>query len=168
MGYLNKKKTPEEVSYHDLVKGDHIWACLKKNASFLVKRKGGKPTVLSREPLNLMNLHSPVYSGFLNDEALGLESGKDNKGIVLLIKNQSEECQNKPSRLIRKVCFSSYRSFSFICQHLRSFTMKKSYRPDLQATAIRRAQLLLSSQIHKKSFPTRKSHRSKSVNKQKA
>ncbi|KAG5437602.1 hypothetical protein PCANB_000639 [Pneumocystis canis] len=163
MDCLSKKSSSENVSYRDLMNGDHIWACLKKNASFLVKRKGGKPTIFSRDPLNMINKHSPVYSGFLSEKALGIESRKDNKGIVILIKNQSEEFRNKPFRLIRKVSFSSYRSFSFISRHLRSFTMKKSYRPDLQKIALLRARLLLSSQIHKKSFSSKKSRKNKNI-----
>ncbi|KAG4303912.1 hypothetical protein PORY_002656 [Pneumocystis oryctolagi] len=156
MSSFNNKKCLTKSSYYDSMHSDHIWFCLKKNASFLVKQKKGKPTILSREPLNILNKHTHTYSGLLNDKALGVESCKDNKGVVLLIKNTSENCRNKPSRLVNRIYFSQRRSLFFVAQHIRRFIAKKHYRADLQEIAITRARLFLSSPTNKKSFPERR------------
>ncbi|KAG5518046.1 hypothetical protein PMAC_003232 [Pneumocystis sp. 'macacae'] len=146
----------EKSLYYDSMHSDLIWSCLKKNSSFLVKRKNGKPTVLSREPVNLLNKHMYVYSGLLNDKALGIEPNKNNKGIVFLVKNASKTSRNKPACFVNKICFSSRRPFSFISRHIKRFVSKKNYRPDLQEAALYRARLLLYSQRTTKRLPVKR------------
>ncbi|CCJ30659.1 unnamed protein product [Pneumocystis jirovecii] len=146
----------EKGSYYDSLHSDLVWACLRKNASFLVKQKSGKPIFLSREPLNPLNKHMYIYSGLSNDKALSVEPNKNNKGIVLLVKNTSKTSRNKPACLVNRICFSPRRPFSFISQHIKRFVLKKKYRPDLQEAALYRARLFLYSQRTTKKLPVKR------------
>ncbi|GAC95867.1 60S ribosomal protein L28 [Pseudozyma hubeiensis SY62] len=65
---------------------DLQWLLVRNNSSFLVKQKGlGR--IFSREPRNLVQLHSYKYSGVVNAKAVGLEAPKSGKGVVLTTKN---------------------------------------------------------------------------------
>jgi len=48
----------------------------------------------SRDPLNLVNLHSRKYAGFVNDQALGVQPVGAGKNLVLVVKKSS--AANKP------------------------------------------------------------------------
>lgn len=63
---------------------DLQWLLTRKNSSFLVKQKGlGR--IFSREPGNLMNLHSYKY-GWVNDKAVGVDAAKSGKGVIVTTK----------------------------------------------------------------------------------
>lgn len=48
----------------------------------------------SRDPMNLMNLHSRKYEGFVNNTAIGVQPVGAGKNIVLITKK--EGAANKP------------------------------------------------------------------------
>ncbi|QSL67110.1 hypothetical protein MERGE_001499 [Pneumocystis wakefieldiae] len=131
MASLRDKSRLKRPDFYESLSGDLVWACLKKNASFLVKQRVGKPVVFSKERLNLVNIHSYAYSGLLNDKGLGLESGTNNKGLLLLIKNSSLACRNKPSSLIHKVYYAP-KSYCYTIRRIEKLLAKKQYPQKLQ------------------------------------
>ena len=63
---------------------DLQWLLTRKTSSHLVKQKGlGR--IFSREPQNLLNIHSYKY-GWVNDKSVGVEAAPSGKGIVISTK----------------------------------------------------------------------------------
>lgn len=63
---------------------DLQWLLTRKTSSHIVKQKGlGR--IFSREPGNLMNLHSYKY-GWVNDKAVGIDAAANGKGITVTTK----------------------------------------------------------------------------------
>ncbi|EMR08038.1 hypothetical protein PNEG_03480 [Pneumocystis murina B123] len=158
MGNSREKLTLNKPNFYESLSGDFVWACLKKNASFLVKQRVGKSVVFSKERLNPANRHTYSYCGLLNDKGLGLESGKNNKGLVVLMKNCPLESRNKPSSMVQKVYYAP-KSYCYTIQRIERLITKKQYPLKLKRAAISRARLLLSSQTPKKPLPERKSRK---------
>ncbi|KAK6349725.1 hypothetical protein TWF696_006004 [Orbilia brochopaga] len=115
---------------------DLLWEITRNNTSFLVKRKTAGGIKLSRDPLNLRNVHSRKHSGAVNDQAIGVVPS-DKGGISLLTKKKSGATithSYKPSKTSRK---------SYL--HIVNSTAKKGYRPDLRGDAVARASALIRS-----------------------
>lgn len=71
---------------------DLQWLLTRKTSSHLVKQKGlGR--IFSREPGNLMNVHSYKY-GWVNDKSVGIDAAKSGKGIVITTK-KNKAASNK-------------------------------------------------------------------------
>ncbi|KAJ6264772.1 hypothetical protein Dda_0924 [Drechslerella dactyloides] len=107
---------------------DLLWELTRQNSSFLVKRKTGGGVRLSRDPLNLRNVHSRKAIGVVPSEK---------GGISLLTKRKNGTTittSYKPSKTSRK---------SYL--HITNSTTKKNYRPDLRGDAIARASALVKS-----------------------
>ncbi|KTW26099.1 hypothetical protein T552_02994 [Pneumocystis carinii B80] len=158
MGNLKDNSLLNKPNFYESLSGDVVWSCLKKNASFLVKQRVGKPVVFSREKVNLVNKHVYSYCGLLNDKGLGIESGKNNKGLVVFMKNCHLEGRNRPSSMLRKVYYGP-KSHCYTVQRIKRLLVKKEYSLKLQSAAISRAALLLSSQTVKKPLPEKKSRK---------
>ncbi|KAF3925009.1 hypothetical protein AA313_de0203162 [Arthrobotrys entomopaga] len=127
---------------------DLLWELTRKNTSYLVKRKTGGGVRLSRDPLNLRNVHSRKHSGAVNSQAIGVVPSEKG-GISLLTKKKSTgstiTSSYKPAKTSRK----SY-------HHIVNATAKKGYRPDLREDAIARASALIKS-YRKPVKPTKES-----------
>ncbi|KAF3235861.1 hypothetical protein TWF128_001699 [Orbilia oligospora] len=127
---------------------DLLWEITRNNSSFLVKRKTGSGVRLSRDPLNLRNVHSRKHSGAVNNQAIGIvPSGKG--GISLLTKKKGTGAtisqSYKPSKTSRKAYVQ-----------IANSTTKKGYRADLREDAIARASALIRS-YRKSVKPTKES-----------
>ncbi|KAK6362013.1 hypothetical protein TWF730_005717 [Orbilia blumenaviensis] len=129
------------------VSSDLLWELTRSNSSFLVKRKTGGGVKLSRDPLNLRNVHSRKHSGTVNSKAIGIvPSGKG--GISLLTKKSTGSTitqSYKPSKTSRKAY-----------HQIANSTTKKGYRADLREDAIARASALIRS-YRKPVKPTKES-----------
>ena len=65
---------------------DVAWQVLRTGHSFLVKRDG---FVLSREPGNLLNVHSYKFSGLANNKLVHVAAGKDKKPHLTILKSDT-------------------------------------------------------------------------------
>ncbi|TQD93907.1 hypothetical protein C1H46_020466 [Malus baccata] len=84
------------------VPGQLIWEIVKKNNSFLVKEFGRSHASVrfTKEPNNLLNLHSYKHSGLANKKTVTIQGvGKDQS--VLLATSKTKK-QNKPAALLHK------------------------------------------------------------------
>ena len=135
------------------VSNDLIWLCIRNNSSYIVKRPNEKP--LSNEPTNLTNLHTAKYSGLANARIIGVQSGKNGKGVSLITKGKPET-QNRPAKnYIRTTLRNS--SAKGISQNLYKSTISKGYRVDLRYEALGRASAVIKSQQPKSaSAPSKK------------
>ncbi|GAC71496.1 60S ribosomal protein L28 [Moesziomyces antarcticus T-34] len=151
---------------------DLQWLLVRNNSSFIVKQKGlGR--IFSREPRNLVQLHSYKYSGVVNAKAVGIEAAKSGKGIVLTTKNSKKTPfsikSTKNASTIKKG--GSRRAAGVVS----NVVAKKGYRADLTKAytplarstatatvgdsddvAVVRASALLRSQRGRKQPPARK------------
>ncbi|EWC45109.1 hypothetical protein DRE_06248 [Drechslerella stenobrocha 248] len=115
---------------------DLLWEITRNNTSFLVKRKTGGGVQLSRDPLNLRNVHSRKHSGAVNKQAIGIVPSEKG-GISLLTKRKNGTTVTtsyKPAKTSRK----SY-------HNIVNSTAKKGYRADLRGDAVARASALIRS-----------------------
>jgi hypothetical protein len=64
--------------------------------AFLVKSKVSGGVQFSRDPLNLTNLHSRKYAGFVNDKAVGVLPAE--KGVKVISKKSS--ALNQPAKAL--------------------------------------------------------------------
>ncbi|EPS41221.1 hypothetical protein H072_4914 [Dactylellina haptotyla CBS 200.50] len=118
---------------------DLLWELTRNNTSYLVKRKTNGGVRLSRDPLNLRNVHSRKAIGLVPSEK---------GGIALLTKKKTgytNTAAYKPSKTSRK---------SYL--HIANSTTKKGYRSDLREDAIARASALIKS-YRKPVKPTKES-----------
>ncbi|SPO49083.1 related to 60S ribosomal protein L28 [Moesziomyces antarcticus] len=132
---------------------DLQWLLVRNNSSFIVKQKGLGRT-FSREPRNLVQLHSYKYSGVVNAKAVGIEATKSGKGIVLTTKNSKKtpfsiKSTNNASTIKKG---GSRRAAGVVS----NVVAKKGYRADLTKVAVVRASALLRSQRGRKQPPARK------------
>ncbi|KAM2111820.1 hypothetical protein COP2_013408 [Malus domestica] len=84
------------------VLGQLIWEIMKKNNSFLVKEFGRSHVCVrfTKEPNNLLNLHSYKHSGLANKKTVTIQGvGKDQS--VLLATSKTKK-QNKPVAMLHK------------------------------------------------------------------
>lgn len=136
---------------------DFVWLCIRNQASYIVKRPNEK--IFSRDPFALTNKHTAKYSGLANHRAVGLQSGKDGKGVVLYTKAKPET-DNKPAKNVIK---STLRNSSAkgISQNVYNATIKKAYRVDLRYEALGRGSAIIKSQQPKKDAPAKKTRGTK-------
>ncbi|CAG8727680.1 10804_t:CDS:2, partial [Acaulospora morrowiae] len=105
---------------------DLIWAIVRDNNSFLVKRNGAQFTF---EPNNLTNLNSFKYSGLANKKTIGISSAPDNRGVVVTSK-KNNVASFRPTKTVHKVALSKG-----VRKSAKSFTnlyTRAGYRPDLR------------------------------------
>ncbi|KAF3925892.1 hypothetical protein ABW20_dc0104756 [Dactylellina cionopaga] len=113
---------------------DLLWELTRNTSSYIVKRKTGGGVRLSRDPLNLRNVHSRKHSGAVNSQAIGI-APSEKGGISLLTKKKTGSTittSYKPSKTSRK---------SYV--QIANATTKKGYRTDLREDAIARASALI-------------------------
>ncbi|KAI8579362.1 hypothetical protein K450DRAFT_242884 [Umbelopsis ramanniana AG] len=113
---------------------DLVWAIVRNNNSFLVKRAGAQ---FSTEPNNLVNRNTYKYSGLANAKTVGIAAAP--RGIEV---TTTKAKVASPSKRVSKSTISKGRrhtakSVANLVAH---------YRPDLRAAALARASAVLSSQ----------------------
>ena len=127
---------------------DVAWAITRNNSAFLLKKRGcAKP--FSTDPLNLTNKHLQRYTGLVNQKAVGIAAGPENKGFTIVIKKPKKTHAPGSSKV--KVTMKSGARRSL--HKLKSLIVKQRYRKDLTQAALRRAAILIRSQ---KPLPAKK------------
>ncbi|CEI88670.1 Putative Ribosomal protein L28e [Rhizopus microsporus] len=116
-----------------------VWAIVKNNNSFLVKRDNAQ---FSSEPGNLTNLNSFKYSGIANYKAKKEQLPAKSTNTVVIAKTRRQTAKSVANLIARA----------------------NKYRPDLRAAALARASAIISSQQPKK---TPKAREAKGVRAQK-
>ncbi|KAF8471943.1 ribosomal L28e protein family-domain-containing protein [Kalaharituber pfeilii] len=128
------------------VSGDLLWEIVRKQSSYIVKRKvGGNAIVFSRDPLNLRNTHSRKHSGSVNEKAIGIYGGEKDS-VILYTKKNHEKYSNKPASVINKTVFKGNKSTRKIAAAVVGQTAKIYYRPDLRKDAAARISAIKASQ----------------------
>ncbi|KKA27156.1 hypothetical protein TD95_000372 [Thielaviopsis punctulata] len=118
---------------------DLVWEVARNQNCFLVKRKTNGGIQLSRDPLNLTNVHSKKYAGFANEKAVGLAPAA-NGGVTLLTKKVSAAAT--PAKGTIATTFSAQKPSRSTFKVVATATAKQGYRPDLREAAIQRASAL--------------------------
>ena len=126
-------------SHFDQASSHVQWMVIRNNSSFLQKRKLGTFTT---EPNNLKNRNTFRYNGLIHPKVVGVEVGKDNKGVTFT--TGSTKNIKKPAKRFHKVNLvkDSRRTLTSIRRTIR----KQRYRKDLKMAALRRASALLRGQ----------------------
>ncbi|KAI8885142.1 ribosomal protein L28e [Backusella circina FSU 941] len=115
-----------------------VWAIIKNNNSFLVKRQGVQ---FSSEPSNLMNVNTFKYSGLANYKSVGVNAAARGVRVTL---NKAGKQQNPSKAKNAVVIAKTRRQTSKSVANLVARATK--YRPDLRAAAVARASAIISSQ----------------------
>ncbi|KAI1001096.1 hypothetical protein K3495_g7102 [Podosphaera aphanis] len=151
------------MSHHSSqVSSDLIWEIVRPQNAFLVKRSSSGGVQFSRDPLNLKNIHSRKYAGFVNDKAVGVLPAKGGKGGVTLITKKPRFSQ-QPASSTYKSTFGINKSTRKTYKSIVNTTVKSGYRSDLRSEAVSRASSLRQSQKPKKELPEKKARGKKTV-----
>ncbi|KAJ4322303.1 hypothetical protein N0V84_004895 [Fusarium piperis] len=139
------------------ISSDLIWEIVRNNNSFSAKSKKNGGVQFSRDPLNLTNLSSRKYAGFVNDKAVGISAGE--KGAVVVTTKKAQP--NKPAQNTTQTSYSGVKSNRKTYQAVANQVAKNSYRPDLRAAAVERASAIKRSNKPVKPEPEQKLRGSK-------
>mmetsp|Transcript_7043 Transcript_7043/g.9878 ORF Transcript_7043/g.9878 Transcript_7043/m.9878 type:complete len:154 (-) Transcript_7043:347-808(-) len=112
---------------------DLIWACVRNNSSFLVKRKNDKHVQLTKEPGNVSGKNSFKYSGLANKKTIDLNM--DSNGVVQ-IGLKAPKRANMPSTQVRSTPLK--KDFRRVAHSIKSQTAGQHYRADLTDMALAR------------------------------
>ncbi|KAF9068009.1 ribosomal protein L28e [Rhodocollybia butyracea] len=118
---------------------DLQWLLLRKSNSYMVKAHHGP--IFSKEPGNLLGLHSHKYSGLANSKTIDVTDTKASPTAVSSARSTST---------IRP------RSGSRRALGIASTSAKRGYRPDLRKAVLARTAALISAQKEPKAAPPRK------------
>ncbi|CAP69105.1 uncharacterized protein PODANS_7_10630 [Podospora anserina S mat+] len=130
------------------VSADLIWEVTRLQNAFLVKRKESGGIQFSRDPLNLTNVHSRKYAGYVNDKAIGVVAGENNTIQVI---SKKVSAGNKPAsgRTVSTIGASKANRKTY--KSIAKQTAK--YRGDLRQVAVARASAIRASQRPVKPSP---------------
>ncbi|KAK3713959.1 hypothetical protein LTR37_008209 [Vermiconidia calcicola] len=137
---------------YDNISPDLIWEVVRKNNSYLCKRKQGGGVQFSRDPMNLANKHSRKHDGFVNEKAIGIQP--DDNTVSMTTKLPSRV--NKPAKSTQQSSFSASTPNRKLYKSIVNSTAKKGYRADLRMEAVARASAVKLSQKEKKDTPAPK------------
>ncbi|CAO3640075.1 unnamed protein product [Mucor hiemalis] len=127
-----------------------VWAIIKNNNSFLVKRQNVQ---FSSEPANLKNVNSFKYSGLANYKTVAIIPNKA-RGVRVTLRKANK--QQNPKKSINSVVIDkTRRQTSKSVANL--IARGNKYRPDLRAAAVARASAILATQQPKKTHKLRES-----------
>ncbi|EST09118.1 Ribosomal protein L28e [Kalmanozyma brasiliensis GHG001] len=132
---------------------DLQWLLVRNNSSFIVKQKGlGR--IFSREPRNLVQLHSYKYSGVVNAKAVGISPSKNGKGLEITTKN-GKQGTNAIKAVLNTATIKKGggRRASGLVSNV---VAKRGYRSDLTRAAVVRGSAILRSQRGRREAPVRK------------
>jgi len=135
------------------VSADLVWQITRSQNAFLEQRYTTGGVRFSRDPLNLVNIHSRKYAGYINDKAIGLQPA-ENGGVTLIAKNASNT--QKPAKSIRTIAYGPHTSNRKIYKSVAGNTAKNGYRADLREEAVARVSAIRRSQKPKKDAPAPK------------
>ncbi|KAI0066567.1 ribosomal protein L28e [Artomyces pyxidatus] len=130
---------------------DLEWYLLRKNNAFIVKRVAEGP-IFSKEPGNLLNLHSHKYSGLANAKTIDVSQGPSGIQITHRKKSASPHAvaASRATTVVRSRT-GSRRSYG-----VATGLAKRGYRPDLRAATVARVSALLAAQREPKAAPPQK------------
>ncbi|KAK4059638.1 hypothetical protein Trihar35433_10685 [Trichoderma harzianum] len=146
------------------ISSDLIWEVVRSNNSYLHKTgaasNGG--VQFSRDPLNLKNVHSRKYAGFVNEKvrhippiehglrAVGIAPGEKG-GVVVTSKKTA--AAHQPSKSAAQTSIGGGKSTRKTYKAVAAQVAKTGYRADLRAAAIERASAIRRSQLPVKADP---------------
>ncbi|KAG2197504.1 hypothetical protein INT46_003433 [Mucor plumbeus] len=120
---------------------DLVWAIIKNNNSFLVKRQNVQ---FSSEPANLKNVNSFKYSGLANYKTVSILPAA--RGVRVTTRKANK--QNSPAKSINSVVIAKTRRQT--SKSVANLIARSQYRPDLRAASVARASAILSTQKPRK------------------
>ncbi|KAK3356982.1 ribosomal L28e family protein [Lasiosphaeria hispida] len=135
------------------VSADLIWEITRGQNAYLVSRKTAPHTQFSRDPLNLLNVHSRKYAGYVNDKAIGISPNE--KGGVTVISKKAG-FTNKPASGTHTVTYGGNKTARKTYKGVANQTAKSGYRADLRQVAVARASAIRKSQRPVKATPEKK------------
>jgi large subunit ribosomal protein L28e len=132
------------------VSSDLVWEIVRNQNAFLVKSKVSGGVQFSRDPLNLTNLHSRKYAGFVNDKAVGVVPTE--KGVQVISKKSS--ALNQPAKALINTTYNKSGRKTY--KSVANLAAKSGYRGDLRQAAVARASAIKKSQRPVKETPEKK------------
>ncbi|CDH54643.1 poly-specific ribonuclease [Lichtheimia corymbifera JMRC:FSU:9682] len=124
-----------------------VWALVKNNNSFLVKRPNGVEFTAERG--NLTNLNTFKYSGLANNKAVDIAAAP--RGVRVTLKKAKQA--NKPAKSTHSYVIAKSRRAS--AKSVANLVARSGYRADLRKAALARASAVISSQAPKKAKAVR-------------
>ncbi|KAM7185380.1 60S ribosomal protein L28 [Rhypophila sp. PSN 637] len=135
------------------VSADLIWEITRAHNSYQATSKTSGSPRFSRDPLNLFNLDSRKYAGFVNDKAIGI-SPNEKGGVVVVSKKVGHA--NKPRSGLVSVTYGGNKTSRKTYKAVANMAAKKGYRADLRAAAVARVSAIRKSQRTPKADPVKK------------
>ncbi|KAG2209207.1 ribosomal protein L28e [Mucor mucedo] len=121
---------------------DLVWAIIKNNNSFLVKRQNVQ---FSAEPANLKNVNSFKYSGLANYKTVTILPAA--RGVRVTLRKANKEQSPKKSANSIVIAKSGRKTSKSVANLI---ARGNKYRPDLRAAAVARASAILATQKPRK------------------
>ncbi|KAJ2906702.1 hypothetical protein MKZ38_000438 [Zalerion maritima] len=140
-------------THHSNVSPDLVWEIVRNDNAFLVKRKSNGGVQFSRDPLNLQNVNSRKYAGFVNERAVGVNENE--KGGVTVTSKKTKHIQ-RPADSAHTVTYSGNKTGRKTYKAVANMTAKAGYRADLREAAVSRVSAIRRSQRPVKPTPERK------------
>ncbi|EIM83554.1 uncharacterized protein STEHIDRAFT_34397, partial [Stereum hirsutum FP-91666 SS1] len=130
---------------------DLEWLLIRKQNSFLVKRLPEGP-IFSKEPGNLLSLHSHKYSGVANSKAVLV---RESPSGIQIITKKKDASPNAVRGALATTTISS-RTGPRRAAGIASSFAKRGYRADLRAATLARVSALAATQKEPKASPPKK------------
>ncbi|GAW09339.1 60s ribosomal protein l28 [Lentinula edodes] len=130
---------------------DLQWLLLRKSNSYMVKGLPEGP-IFSKEPGNLLNIHSHKYSGLANAKTIDVS---DVNGKITITTHKTKVSPRAVAP-VRSTFSVRSRSGTRRALGIASSTAKRGYRPDLRKATLARTAALLSAQKEPKGAPPKK------------
>ncbi|CDS13766.1 hypothetical protein LRAMOSA05940 [Lichtheimia ramosa] len=124
-----------------------VWALVKNNNSFLVKRPNGVEFTAERG--NLTNLNTFKYSGIANNKAVDIAAAP--RGVRVTLKKAKQ--LQKPAKATHSYVIAKSRRAT--AKSVANLVARSGYRADLRKAALARASAVISSQAPKKAKAVR-------------
>ncbi|KAK3989498.1 putative cytosolic 60S ribosomal protein Rpl28 [Cladorrhinum sp. PSN332] len=135
------------------VSADLIWEVARLQNAYLVKRNSNGGVQFSKDPLNLTNVHSRKFAGFVNDKAVGVVAAE--KGGVEVISKKASAA-NKPASGRISTVYGANKGTRKTYKSIANTVAKNGYRADLLPFAVARASAIRKSQKPVKPSPVAK------------
>ncbi|KAH9934080.1 ribosomal protein L28e [Epithele typhae] len=130
---------------------DLQWLLLRNNNAYIVKSLPGGP-ILSREPGNLVKVHSQKYCSFANEKAILI---KDTEAGIELITRKKGAAPTAVASGYAKTVIRP-RSGGRRAAGITAKLAKRGYRPDLRTAALAHVSAIIASKKEKKAAPPKK------------
>ncbi|KAI9513080.1 ribosomal L28e protein family-domain-containing protein [Russula earlei] len=130
---------------------DLEWLLLRGNNSFIVKRAPSGP-IFSKEPGNLLNIHSQKFSGLANAKTIDVKPSSNGFAIT----HRKKSASTHAVRLAYASTIIGSRTGSRRALGIAAQLAKRGYRPDLRAATIARVSALIVAQKEPRAVPPKK------------